>query len=189
MPQHTPDPTLIRRTALLCCHFVRNVAYYRVGYVTEDGQGRLKYNSEFGRTVNGNFLDVAVLEWCKVFVDRDGRHRWTRILRTCADQQAFVAQLLQTLGLPADDWNRYRQSVARYRDKFVAHLDSDDVMPIPNMDTALTAAYLFYSHLVRIAPDGVLAPPGRVPLPADLPRYYATSADEARVSYASRPNP
>jgi hypothetical protein len=54
----------LRRVALLCAHFTRNLAYYRAA------QDRIARTSpEFWRTVYSNFLDIAVLEWCKLFDD------------------------------------------------------------------------------------------------------------------------
>ena len=38
-----------------------------MGFVNEDGSGDLKERTQFGATVNGNMLDIAVLEWCKLF--------------------------------------------------------------------------------------------------------------------------
>ena len=64
-----------RRVVLLCCHFMRNLAYYRVGH---PGEPR-PTNREFWLTVNGNFIDQCALEWCKLFGDLRGEHAWPNI--------------------------------------------------------------------------------------------------------------
>lgn len=46
--------TKLRRVALLCCHFVRNYAYYKA---SEGGE----ISNEFWKTIHSNFLDIAVL--------------------------------------------------------------------------------------------------------------------------------
>jgi hypothetical protein len=57
----------LRRVVLLCCSFARNVAFYRAGQA-DQVQHLLSENHPevaFWRQVNANFLDTAVLEWCK----------------------------------------------------------------------------------------------------------------------------
>ena len=67
----------LRRIGLLCRHFARNLAYYRAGWVGSS----LVRDSDFWRTVNRNFLDVAVLEWCKLLGDEKARHYWRKTVR------------------------------------------------------------------------------------------------------------
>ncbi|HKI44605.1 MAG TPA: hypothetical protein VKA08_04635, partial [Balneolales bacterium] len=66
----------LRRVALLCAHFMRNLAYYRAGW----GDGALKKKTEFWITVNGNFYDICVLEWCKLFADKNDKHCWLKLI-------------------------------------------------------------------------------------------------------------
>lgn len=84
------DPRFIRKLFLLCCHCIRNIAYYRVGFVNEDGSGDLKERTQFGVTVNDNMLDVAVFEWCKLFADQKARHQWKRFVRADVEQKRFL---------------------------------------------------------------------------------------------------
>ena len=73
--------TRLRRTNLLCCHFARNLAYYRAGWDIK----RPKFTNEFWATVNGNCLDTCVLEWCKLFGNRNDDHHWHQ-LADCKDK-------------------------------------------------------------------------------------------------------
>ena len=61
----------LRRVALLCCAFARNVAFYRTGMADEAQPLLSQYHraASFWRQVNSNFFDMAVLEWCKLFGD------------------------------------------------------------------------------------------------------------------------
>jgi hypothetical protein len=74
----------VRRAAILCVHFMRNLAYYRAGWAVRVGHsGRsgsshrvlLRNDSQFWRTVNGNCLDACILEWCKLFAEPRGKRK------------------------------------------------------------------------------------------------------------------
>lgn len=177
------EPLFVRRVALLCCHFARNVAYYRIGYVNENGTGGLKQTTQFGATVNGNMIDIAVLEWCKLFADRKGQHRWNHIVRTDAEQKQFLAQLFPAIGITDEGWKQYVEQMRAYRDNFIAHLDANDEIHVPTLETALRSAFFLYEHMLAHAPAGTFNMPHRVKLPLDLQAYYAECQEEARAAY------
>lgn len=178
------DPRFVRKLSLLCCHCVRNIAYYRVGFIGEDGTGDLKHPSEFGATVNGNMLDIAVLEWCKLFADGKARHHWKRFVRNDADQHQFLAGLLTTAGIGLNDWKRYLDEMRVYRDKFVAHLDDQHVMQIPRLELALKCVFFLYAHVRATAPAQILQSAHLAHLPDDLAAYYDACRAEGRATYA-----
>jgi hypothetical protein len=131
----------LRRVALLCAHFTRNLAYYRAA------QHRITRSSpEFWRTVYSNFLDIAVLEWCKLFADRSGKHTWEKVL---TDPASFKADLLRILAISGDELAAYIEKMRNYRDKFLAHLDDLPVMDIPFLDRAHAAVELYYQHITE----------------------------------------
>ena len=110
----------MRRVVLLCVHFSRNLAYYRAGH------GRLTSGSPpFWRTIDGNFLDMAVLEWCKLLGDRTGKHSWAMVV---TDRSGFEAGLLAHLRSSEGEFASYIDEIRGYRDKFLAHLDELAVM-------------------------------------------------------------
>lgn len=120
MTQAPLDPRFVRKLSLLCCHCVRNIAYYRVGFANEDGMGDLKEPTQFGATVNSNMLDIAVLEWCKLFADRQARHHWKRVVRDEHEQKRFLGAVLAATRVSLNERQRYLDDVRVYRDKFVA---------------------------------------------------------------------
>src|ERR1700733_933850 len=132
----------LRRVVLLCCHFTRNLAYYRVGH---PGEPRTP-NRDFWVTVNGNFLDQCVLEWCKLLGDLRGEHHWRQIV---TDAAIFETELLRHLGMNAAEFDDYIKQMREYRDKFVAHLDSDRVMNPPRLDTALSSVKFYHAKVAR----------------------------------------
>jgi hypothetical protein len=59
----------LRRVVLLCGHFARNLAYYRVGQTPEHKHlfdPAKTACANFWRMANSDFLDLSVLEWCKL---------------------------------------------------------------------------------------------------------------------------
>jgi hypothetical protein len=86
-----------------------------------------------------------VLEWCKLLGDEKNKHFWRNVV---TDPPAFEARLLAHLGMTASDFVDLAK-MRRYRDKFVAHLDSDVRMEIPLLTAALAADSFYHGHIVR----------------------------------------
>ncbi|MBA9834094.1 hypothetical protein CFB47_39250 [Burkholderia sp. AU27893] len=154
-----------------------------MGFVNEDGTGVLKQHMEFGKTVNSNMLDIAVLEWCKLFADRNAVHHWKRVIRDDTEQQRFLGDMLLDAATSLNDWKRYLDTVRVYRDKFVAHLDDLDEMHTPSLAVALKCVLFLYAHIRANYPVSSLAMPRRARLPESLSVYYEACRDEARQAY------
>jgi hypothetical protein len=67
----------LRRVATLCLYYLRHMAFYRAGW----RGGSLVFRSQFWVAVNGNFLDICVLEWCKLFGDKRSKHYWEKLFQ------------------------------------------------------------------------------------------------------------
>lgn len=130
----------IRRVAILCCHCLRNLAFYNPGW----RDGALLFKEQFWVTANGNFLDICVLEWCKLFADPRGKHYWGKVI---ADSAAFFDVLLKALGMTRHQLEAYVKEMRTYRDTFVAHLDSEEQMQIPKLHVARQSAAYLYDYL------------------------------------------
>jgi hypothetical protein len=113
---------------------MRNLAYYRVGGQHPIGwkDPPLVATASFWRLVNGNFIDACVLDWCKLLGDAKGQHFWRRIV----SDDKFKAELLRHLNVSDAEFEEFRLKMREYRDKFVAHLDSNLVMNIPTLGVA-----------------------------------------------------
>jgi len=141
--------TRLRRVVTLCQSVARNLAYYRVGW-REEFRSISDYSlhpqsANFFRVANGNFIDTCVLEWCKLFADKRGKHCWTNVV---GDKIGFKAELLQYLRVDEAAFEGEIAIMHRYRDKFIAHLDSDEIMNIPGLDIAKRAAWFYYAYVV-----------------------------------------
>lgn len=151
----------LRRTGILCLHFMRNLAYHR-GWNAAKLERK---QQDFWRTINGNFIDTAVLEWCKVYGDTRAKHHWEKCV---SDTEKFAEGLRRITGKTEAEFEQYRVVVRAYRDKFVAHLDELNQMQIPDLQPALESIRYLYQHLVDVEDDV----DAFVDLPANADRYY-----------------
>jgi len=137
----------LRRALILCCSFGRNLAYYRAGIEPEFSVlcDPSHPHASFWRQANSSFLDIAVLEWCKLIADGQDNHCWKKIV---GDQKTFENGLLDRLRMTSDEFKTYVGRFRRYRDKFIAHLDSDKLMNIPEFDQAKEAVWFYHEHIV-----------------------------------------
>ena len=97
-----------RRSGILCCHFLRNLAFYESWFKA----GQPFKDKQFWVTANGNFLDIAVLEWCKLFADAKAKHHFSKVL---GNSDHFRADLLAELRLSEVEWEAYIEKFKAYR--------------------------------------------------------------------------
>ncbi len=64
------------------------------------------------------------------------------------------------------EFDEYIKGMRTYRDKFVAHLDSEETMHIPNLDVARSTASYLYDYLLANEDEGSYF--------ADAPRKAST---------------
>lgn len=167
----------LRRALLICCHFARNMAYYRATYEHR----RPVRQSEFWTSVNGNFIDIAVLEWCKLFGDPKDPHFWRKIATA---PSGFEQGLLSALGpgMNLEGFQYYVKTVRTYRDKFVAHLDHDLLANVPSLDDSWLAVQFYHGYILeRESKEFSFAG-----LPQDIGAYYSAKLQEARQEYGGR---
>jgi hypothetical protein len=114
--------TLKRHRIENVCHTIsRNIAYYRV-VCPSKGLG-----NNFWRTVSVNFINIAVLDWCKIFAEDAGKHYWKEVIPR-ERQDCFFQDMLIALKVTEVEFQEYVQSTKEYRNKFVAHLDDTGLM-------------------------------------------------------------
>ncbi len=164
----------LRRVIILCCNCLRNLAYYRAGW--DQGGPLFDDTITLERTINGNFLDMAVLEWCKLF-KRGEQHSWHEIV---ADPDEFRRELWAALHVDEAGYTEIWNEVTTYRDKFLAHLDGHRYMRLPVMDNVKASVMYYYSYLHRTDGEGIV---GHDDLPSDLDAYYQQRSCEARQRY------
>lgn len=137
---------------------------------------RLTPDSQYWRTVHGNEVDILVLEWCKLFAERRGKYGWRKVV---PNSETFEQGLLIHLESSRAQFKTYVDSMKYHRDKFVAHLDDENAMYIPQFDLAWKATQFYFLQVTEelkkiaiVAEDDL-----------SLQDYYATHFSEARVIY------
>ena len=138
--------TRLRRTGILCLHCLRNAAYYRAW----NAGPAVRRETQFWRALNGNFIDICLLEWCKLFGDLKAKHHWSK---SVTDSDRFSAGLHLKLGMNQAEFDEYRREVREYRDKFVAHLDELNQMAIPRLQPIINSVRYLYDYVVQVEDD------------------------------------
>jgi hypothetical protein len=155
--------------------FVRNVHLQRVVLGVEP---RPRLN--FWNVIYGNFLDIAVIEWSKLFgYDRKQPTQW-RTLVPEAEHADFQLDLVRAVGLSRQEWHDYQDEIKTYRDKRAAHhassLDPDLPTNFPRFDVALKAARFYYDWILKRMQDR-----GETHhYPLDLDDYCRIFSEQAR---------
>lgn len=102
-------------------------------------------DNQFWVNTNSNFLDITVLEWCKLFGDERSKHYFAKVV---SDPAQFRKELFAKLVVTETAFNDCIQQMRTYRDKFVAHLDELDTMQIPDLTIAKMSTVFLYEYLL-----------------------------------------
>jgi hypothetical protein len=150
-----------RRVGKLCCHCVRNLAYYFAWHE----KGKPHAGKDFWVSANGNFVEISLLEWCKLFGEWKGAYHYRKVVD---EAHAFRAAMLNKIGKTQDEWDAYVKSMKDYRDKYVAHWEDDiDGAHLPVMDIARDSAIYLMDFLTEHGEDDV-----NWPVPQDGAAFY-----------------
>jgi len=157
---------ILRRAGLLSVYFAKNYAYYRAGW----DESISIHQNNFWITTQNNFLDMAVLEWSKLFLKpNNNKYHWTKIVR---DKAKFDEKFTE--------FNA--NYIEAYRDKFVAHLDNKIIMKIPILDGALNLVCSLYNDVYSQLEDSQ-----KYNFPENLKDYYDACLKDAIEYYPRVP--
>ncbi len=157
-------------------HLARSIAMKRA-LVAVEPEPKLN----FWRLVQGNQLDVAVLEWCKVFGSHAEATHWQNVVPATEHDQYRTA-LFASLAVNAGEWSNYWEEMKGYRDNLVAHhIEAAKVPKYPHLELALKSSVFHYKYVI-----GRLRTLGESRYPNDLQAYYdaftAQAQEIAKVS-------
>lgn len=134
-----------------------------------------KPHLNFWRLVHGNQLDIAVLEWCKVFGSDGEATHWKKIVPS-ANHDQFRDDLFGAVGVNAGEWAAYWNQMKAYRDNLVAHhIELNRVANYPVLDLALMSSCFYYGYLIK-----ELRSLGETRYPDDLQIYCGRFESQAR---------
>ena len=165
------DSARVRRTTKLCLACLRGIAYYRAGENHKDKW----VDDDFWRHNNSNSIDMSVIDWCKVFGDPNAEHYWRN---SVSDPDSLFPQLLAAANVTESEFEDYIKEMRKYRDKFLAHLDKENVMHIPYLDIATATAIFLYNHLAQGGSDLENVVPG------DAQQFFDSRLKYAEKKYA-----
>jgi hypothetical protein len=134
---------------------------------------------QFWATAHDNFLDIAVLEWCKVFGDIRAKHDWRKVV---TDKDLFFLKLLDHLRLTKALFDEYINEMRTYRDKFIAHLDEENRMNIPNISIAIKSTQFLYQWMLMEEDDG----DAFWDAPENSVLFFRKFISQARETYAAQ---
>jgi hypothetical protein len=108
--------------------------------------------------------------------DTKAPHHWEKIVK---NKKEFKIGLLSYLETDSEKFVDYLTEVRAYRDKFIAHLDSDEIMQIPKMDWAYKSVLYYFGEII----EELQMESMHRGIPTDLNLYYLASLNEAKVVY------
>lgn len=133
----TSDAVIILK--FLHVNVVRNYATYttineKYDDLSESNFWRITYNST---------LDIAVIDWCKLFGARKETTHYARCEeRGIAD---IETQVLSVCNVTMSDYEKMHESIVDYRNKSAAHIDLKDWrLNIPYLSKAIEVTYASY---------------------------------------------
>ncbi len=129
------------RAVLVCCSFLRNYAYYRAMKSKDNN-----YTNDFLITTQNNFMDISILEWCKCFGKAHNNYYHWRNVVDIPDK--FFPEMLNSVGFDEYRFEEYRIAALRQRDKFIAHLDEENIMYIPRLRALRRTITFYYDHII-----------------------------------------
>ncbi len=168
------DIDKIRRAINLCILFARNMAYYRASY---DDSQYVAGDNAFSITISGNFIDISIIEWCKLFGSHGDNHHWRNLIVDDADE--FVCALYKHLSMSKSEFEEHQQSMKNYRDVFAAHWDNDGSGIRPYLDNAFECVVFLHEYIFKNF-ENSSALQDKV---QDLRSYYEACYKEASKGY------
>mgnify|MGYP007049657653 CR=1 FL=1 len=116
-------------------------------------------------------LDAAAINWCKVLGSRNEDTHWSQVIPKERHEEVRTS-LLSALGINAENWEDYQNSIVEFRDQLVAHHDLNaTAAKYPNYDLAFAAANHIFSTIRSFAdPDSLSG------VPSSLDRWSNTVA-------------
>ncbi len=132
---------LLRRVALKCADFARQLSYHEALANHVHGCGQNFWIYMFNNTIN-----LAALDWFNLFGYHNDDLHWKRVV---PDVDGFRQSLLRHMDMTEDEWKAYRETIKDYRDKDVAHIEVVPVSNVPKMQGALTSTAFYYSVVLK----------------------------------------
>jgi hypothetical protein len=118
-----------------------NVIWNYATYTTIHSRYDDLSKSNFWRITYNATLDIAVIDWCKLF----GAYGEKTHFKNCKEERGidnFAAQVLSVCKITENDYKALHTSIVDFRNKAAAHVDLDDWrINIPYLNKAVEVTY------------------------------------------------
>jgi len=102
----------------------------------------------FWRLIHGSFLDLPVLDWCKIFGSNAEPTHWKDVV---SDISKFRNEMFSHLNITKDEWNEYWFQMKNYRDELVAHYEPNyNSETYPDLELAFKSSCFYHDYLVNL---------------------------------------
>jgi hypothetical protein len=173
-----PTPEKLYHAIRITGDFIRNVHLKRTLEATDNNP-----HLNFWRIMYGNLMDMAVIEWCKLFGSDHDDHQpihWKKMIPS-PDHENFRHALYKQMQLDKETFEKVWIEMKGYRDNQAAHFNLDWLAPekkptYPVFDAPLEAAYVYYDYLLQMLKEQGIT--DRYPL--DIRDYSKRFADQAQ---------
>ena len=128
----------------------------------------------FWRLILGNQLDIAALEWCKVFGSDGEPTHWKKIV-PASGHVSFRTALLADLEIDEKAWADYWTAMKNYRDNQIAHHIEVPDAKYPKLELALKSSFFYYRYLIK-----ELRKLGETRFPDEPEGYYSSFEKQVR---------
>ena len=133
---------------------------------------RARSEADFWIMTLSLLLDAAAINWCKVLGSRGEDTHQTQVIPKDRHEEVRMS-LLCALGINAENWEAYQNSIVEFRDQIVAHHDLNaTAAKYPNYDLAIAAVNHIFST-IRIFAD----PDSLGGVPSSLDRWSNIVSD------------
>jgi hypothetical protein len=134
----TYNREIFRYQYVIVQDFVRHLAYYR-----QIRKHSIKPSSFWASTSNAH-LEAAVSDWCKAFGSpKSNSTHWHHI--PIEGKEKTLEQFRQVIYkvISQSDWEKYHEEMLDFRNKYVSHLETDNIPIVPLLDNSLKVAFAY----------------------------------------------
>ena len=127
----------------------------------------------FWRFINGSMLDVAIIEWCKIFGTDDQETHWKKQVPEVKHER-FRKDMLLYMKTSEKEWTSSWKHFTHYRNNYAAHNNTAVAGgKYPELDIILKSSFYYYSYLRGSALKS------NIKLPKCLETYYENFLEQA----------
>ncbi len=128
----------------------------------------------FWRVISGGMLDLAVIDWCKIFGTDDQDTHWKKQVPEI-EHESFRKGMFLYMNISETEWVKSWKHFTYYRNNFAAHNSSAVTGgKYPELDVVLKSSFYYYSYLR----ENVLNSKS-IRIPMSLEKYYESFLEQS----------